>query len=115
MCGSNALNAYGRGGSVNGIAWLGRTVSELLATAYRGTGNSPATVAPPADYRGQQRQRNHDQDDPLYVVADARNIPAQEISGHEHAPNPASGAENAEGEEPAIRHDRCSGRDWCEC
>src|SRR5687768_15655817 len=38
------------------------------------------------------------------MLADPRDIPSQDIAGHQHAPDPEHSASDVEKDEPAVRH-----------
>jgi hypothetical protein len=67
-----------------------------------------AALSPPADDSWKNRDEDHEKNDNLDVLIDARNISSQEIPGEQHAPYPEKRAEHTDREEHAIWHLRCS-------
>src|SRR2546423_13344028 len=74
-------------------------------------------AAPPSDDARQNRQEYHAENRDLDVVADARNVAAQEIADEQHRPNPRQTADDVVNRVatvlhlPHTGHDRHKGED----
>ena len=71
-------------------------------------------MPPPADDAGKNRDEDHEKNDNLDVLIDARNISSQEIPGEQHAPYPEKRAEHADRKKNPIWHLSRAGNDGSE-
>src|SRR5215471_6798722 len=62
----------------------------------------PATQ--PSDDTWQKREKDHDEDYELDMVADSRNVAAQEISDEQHRPDPRQSPDDVVHGVPAVLH-----------
>jgi hypothetical protein len=72
-------------------------------------------LPPPTDNAGEDRQKDHRNDNQLDVLGDARDFGAEEVSEHEHAPDPRRPPEYAERQKSSVIHLADPGHEWREC
>src|SRR6185437_4492819 len=96
---------------------MGRASGIIVRTSWGapiGGHRGRAALPHPTDEPRQEREQDHDSDDDINMLVDARDVAAQEVSDEEHAPYPAQSAQHIVRNEVPVAHVGNTRHHWSE-